>query len=325
MRAESQRSNRTDSDFLSQGTRCSGWLYLPEGTPPPPVVVMAHGFAAEKGFRLPAFAERFAAEGMAVFLFDYRHFGSSDGRPRNLVDPRRQLRDWEAAVAHVRALPGIDGRRLALWGVSFSGGHVLVAASRDPGISAIVCQVPFVDSLPVLRRMGARQVLRGAVAAGRDFLRMVTGRPPFCIPVVGDPGSLACLTAPGFAEGYLSIIPEGSAWKNQCPARIGLTLPGYRPTSSAARVRCPALIVMGEKDSLICPDSVEKAAAAMAGAELVRLPVGHFEPYAGGWFDHVVGLEARFLRKHLQAPAASGPPHPGRPRPQGAPPPQLTD
>lgn len=293
--------DRTDSDFASGGTKCAGWLYLPKGIASPPVVVMAHGFAAEKAFRLPAFAERFAAEGMAVFLFDYRCFGGSDGQPRNLVNPYRHIEDWKAAVAHVRTLPGVGHTRMALWGVSFSGGHVMVAASRDPGISAIVSQVPFVDSIPVLRGMGLRQVIRGSVAASRDLLRMITFRGPHCVPVVGDPGTTACLTAPGFRPGYLSIIPEGCAWKNECPARIGFTMPAYRPTAAAGKVKCPALIVMGEKDSLIPPASVEKAASKMARAELVRLPVGHFEPYDGGWFEKTVDLETRFLKKHLQA------------------------
>ena len=43
---------------------------------------MAHGFAAQKEGRLDAFAERFAAAGFAVLVFDYRHFGLSSGEPR---------------------------------------------------------------------------------------------------------------------------------------------------------------------------------------------------------------------------------------------------
>jgi alpha-beta hydrolase superfamily lysophospholipase len=54
---------------------------------------MAHGFAAEKTFGLAAYAERFAAEGIAVYVFDYRCFGDSDGQPRNLVSPSRHLQD----------------------------------------------------------------------------------------------------------------------------------------------------------------------------------------------------------------------------------------
>ena len=125
---------RTDVDFVSSGTRCAAWLYRPRGVARPPVVIMAHGFGAERTFGLPAFAERFAAAGLATLLFDYRGFGQSDGQPRNLVSPRRHVQDWKAAIAAARRLPEVDTDRIALWGTSYSGGHVIVAASEDPAI-----------------------------------------------------------------------------------------------------------------------------------------------------------------------------------------------
>jgi pimeloyl-ACP methyl ester carboxylesterase len=95
------------------------------------------------------------------------------------------------------------------------------------------------------------------------------------------------------------VIPEGSTWKNECPARITFTIAMYRPTTVAKRVKCPALIIMGEKDSLIPPPSVEKAASRMGKAELVKLPIGHFDLYTGEWFEKTVEVETRFLKKHL--------------------------
>ena len=133
--------NRIETDFQSAGTRCAAWLFLPEsgGAPGcPPIVVMAHGFGAQREMRLPDFAERFVSQGLAALVFDYRCFGDSDGEPRNLIDPRRHLEDWNAAIDHARALPDLDASRLALWGTSFSGGHVLAVGSRVSGISAIV-------------------------------------------------------------------------------------------------------------------------------------------------------------------------------------------
>ena len=94
------------------------------------MVIMAHGFGAERTFGLPAYAERFLQRGMAAFLFDYRNFGDSDGEPRNLVSNHRHIKDWEAAVAHVRGLPDIDTEKIALWGSSYSGGHVIVTAGE---------------------------------------------------------------------------------------------------------------------------------------------------------------------------------------------------
>ncbi|MFB6143284.1 MAG: alpha/beta hydrolase [Halorientalis sp.] len=109
---------RHAQDFESEGTRCAGWLYEPQGVEDPPVVVMAHGFGGEREARLPAFAERFAAAGLAAFVFDYRGFGDSDGDPPHVVSGPRRVTDYEAALAHVRSLDGVDSDRVGLWGTS---------------------------------------------------------------------------------------------------------------------------------------------------------------------------------------------------------------
>src|SRR4051794_3687941 len=62
--------------------------------------------------RLGAFAERFAAAGVAALVFDHRGFGDSTGEP-DLVVPAVQLADWRAAIAFARALPGVDASRIA--------------------------------------------------------------------------------------------------------------------------------------------------------------------------------------------------------------------
>ncbi len=290
---------REDSDFLSQGVRCAGWLYRPRGDAKPPVVVMAHGFAAERTFGLPAFAERFASRGMAVFVFDYRNFGASEGMPRNLVNPFRHLQDWEAAVSHVRSLPAVATDKIALWGSSFSGGHVIVTAAQQPGIAALVAQVPFVDGPATLRTLGLGYSLRAVAAGLRDLARMVTRREPYCIPVVSSPDRFAAMNKPDALEGYKALVPPDSPWKNECPARILLAAPLYRPISYAARVRCPALLVAAEKDSLIPVEAVARTAARMPAATLERVPAGHFDVYVGEWFERVVRLEGDFLARHL--------------------------
>ena len=68
---------------------------------------------------------RLAAAGTAAFGFDYRHFGASDGQPREQLDIDRQLDDWHAAIAYVRDRGGVDPDLVGLWGSSLSGGQVL--------------------------------------------------------------------------------------------------------------------------------------------------------------------------------------------------------
>jgi uncharacterized protein len=289
------------SDFTSEGVRCGGDLYLPAGVHRPPVVVMAHGFGAERTFGLPAFAERFAERGLAVFLFDYRGFGDSDGEPRNYVDPRRHLEDWQAALAHLRTLHEVDGSRLALWGTSFSSGHVLVTAARDPRIMAVVAQVPYVDPLGLWCWRDPAYVVRGLVHGLWDLVRAAAGRSPHMVKIAGTPGEFAVLNTPETWPGFQTILPEGSDWENRCPARILVKTLLYRPASSVAGIRCPALIVAAEHDSIISLRSVERAANRIPHASTMVLPLGHFDIYTGKAFEGAVEMQAGFLEEHLHA------------------------
>ncbi len=289
----------SSSEFISREVRCDGDLYLPRGGGKAPVVIMGHGFAAERVFRLPAYAEHFAKKGIAVYIFDYRCFGGSAGEPRNYVSPKRHLQDWEAAIAHVRSLAEIDTSRIALWGSSFGGGHVIVTASRHPEISAIVAQVPFVDAVSSARSLGFGFLARAIPLALRDILRAITFRSPCNIKVIGHPDEIAVMNTADSFPGYSSIIPEGSSWENKCPARILFTFSQYRPISYAAGVKCPALVMLAEEDSLVAAAAVEKTAAKMPNAHLVKYSFGHFDIYTGKEFEDAVEKQAEFLVKHL--------------------------
>ena len=170
---------RVDVRIPSHGEELAAYLYRPsDGDDPVPCVVMAHGFSATRDDGLPDYAEAFADAGFAVLLFDYRHFGASTGLPRQLLDIGRQQDDYRAAVQWARRADGIDPDRIALWGSSFSGGHVLTVAAADPRIAAVIAQAPYTDSLPILRRMSVRNLVPAAVAALRDSAGAVLGREP---------------------------------------------------------------------------------------------------------------------------------------------------
>ena len=287
------------SEFVSKGCRCRGDLYLPDGVTRPPVIVMAHGFAAERTFGLPAYAARFARTGMAVFLFDYRTFGDSEGTPRNYVDPARHLADWQMAIAHVRSLDAVDSGRIGLWGSSFSGGHVIVTAARDASITAIVAQVPFVDSISTIRKLGLGFLLKASLHATFDILCLMTFQSPHCVKVIGHPDEFAVMNTPESYPGFLALIPEDSHWENRCPARILMTFAGYRPIASARKIKCPALIMLAENDSLIDASAVEKTAVAMENGTLIKYPIGHFDIYSGPSFEDAVRHQTDFFLTHL--------------------------
>ena len=111
-------------DFESGGLRCAASLFRPTDMPGvrDPCVVMAHGFTGTRD-QLTCYAETFARAGLAALTFDYRHFGGSEGSPRQIVDIGKQMEDWRSAIAMARTLDGVDSTRIALWGSSLSGGH----------------------------------------------------------------------------------------------------------------------------------------------------------------------------------------------------------
>ena len=179
---------RLDVGFPSGEETCAAWLYVPDGEGRFPGVVLAHGWTGVREQRLDAYAERFGGAGLAALVFDYRHFGASSGEPRQLLDITRQLDDWAAAIAFVRSRAEIDPGRDALWGTSFSGGHVIETAARDRQIAAVVAQVPFADGLRNLPSLGLALALRLIAAGLRDQLGAAFGRPPHMVPSVGPPG-----------------------------------------------------------------------------------------------------------------------------------------
>lgn len=292
---------RRDEDFTSRGTRCAAWLYRPEDTENPPVVVMAHGFGCERDWRLPAFAERFADGGIAVLLFDYRNVGDSDGTPRNLLSAPAQVRDWKAAVAHARELVDVDGSRLGLWGDSFSGGHAVTVAAADQDVDAAVLNVPFSDGVRTalhLIRAGGWSYLSTAVpAALQDLLRKVTFRSPRYVPIAAEPDTFGVLNRPGALAGYEAIT--GGEWDNRCAARILLTVFGYRPISVAGTVDCPTLVVEAEADQIVPAGTVDRLVDRLDDVERVRYPVSHFDVFTGEPFEAVVDRNEAFLRRHL--------------------------
>jgi fermentation-respiration switch protein FrsA (DUF1100 family) len=287
--------------FESGGVPVAALFYPGEGPGPArrPCVVLGHGLGAVKEARLTAFAERFAAAGLACLAFDYRHFGESGGEPRQLVDIRRQQDDWRAAIAFARSLDRADPDRIGLWGTSFSGGHVLEVAAGDGRVRAAVVQVPFVDGLASIGSVGVRHLVRLTGAALRDVARQATRRPPHLIPLIGPPGSLGFMTTPESEPGYRAIVSGAPTWRNEIAARLALRIWAYRPIRSVSRIRCPVLYVAGLRDTLTPARATLRAFERTPDARLYLLPVGHFDAYVGFWFEEVVPLQTAFLTQKL--------------------------
>jgi hypothetical protein len=143
---------RIDIEFASEGTTCRGWLFVPDGEGPFPAVALAGGWCYVRELVMPYYARAFAEAGLAALVFDYRNLGVSDGEPRQHLDPWGQIRDYRNALSFLERRGDIDADRLAVWGISYSGGHALILGATDPRVKCLVSQIPVVDGYENMRR-----------------------------------------------------------------------------------------------------------------------------------------------------------------------------
>ncbi|WAJ45580.1 alpha/beta fold hydrolase [Mycobacterium sp. Aquia_216] len=295
-------THRDDVQFISGDDRISAWLYRPASDAPTPLLVMAHGLGAVRTMRLDAYAERFSAAGYACLVFDYRNFGDSEGQPRQVLDIDMQLADWAAAVAHARTLDGIDHDRIALWGTSFAGGHVITTAARLPGIAAVVAQCPFTDGIASARTIShPLATARIAARAIRDVVAARRGTSPVMIATAGKPGDVALMNTPDAYTGYLRLVPDGVELRNEIAARITTKVFTYRPGLLTAKISCPILFCVCEHDSLAPADATLRHAANAPRGEVRTYPEGHFAIYVDDGFERVIADQLAFLDKHLKS------------------------
>jgi uncharacterized protein len=259
-----------------------------------------HGFSATRDEQLDRYGERFAGAGLAALAFDFRHFGSSGGQPRQLLDLRSQYEDCDAALGYLRDFGDIDSTRLAIWGTSFAGGHAIDAAARLPWLKAAISQIPFTDGAAPAPGMTPSKAGWAVRVGLRDQLRAVLGREPYLIPVLGPPGTRALITSEDAWTGFRVLVPKHSEWRNEIAARVLLRLPTHRPVKRAKRVSSPLLVQIVELETVV-PNGPATRTARRATRGILKRYSGmhHFDVYTGEGFETLVADQVAFLREHL--------------------------
>jgi len=235
---EEELSFRKDN-IMSEGVRLGAEVFSLKANAEKklPTIVMCHGWGGTaKALRSDAAV--FARAGYLVVTFDYRGWGASDGRIirigekskdgaapavkeiREVVDPIEQTTDLLNAIHWVQEEKQCDRDRIGLWGSSFSGGHVVYAAARDPRIKATVSQVPAFDGRWAINSSRMRESTYGGAT---QRTRGKAGYP--------EPGS------PSIGKLKGAPILE----------KIGR----YAPVEDAARLKgCATLFILAENEEL---------------------------------------------------------------------------
>ncbi|MDE2419643.1 MAG: alpha/beta hydrolase [Gammaproteobacteria bacterium] len=291
---------RQDVVFTSEGLRCSAWFYSANSNGKQPCVILAHGLAGIKEMRLDAYAEKFAEAGYHALVFDYRHFGESDGEPRQLLNIAKQHQDWKAAISYARNRPDVDATKIVLWGSSLSGGHVVAIAAQDSSIAAVISQVPHMLGLTSGLAGGLLTGTRLTIHALIDRLGSLIGLQPHFINASAEPGRLGLMTAPEASHGYLKLVPKGKVFDQRVAARFVFDAMRYSPGKYLRHLTMPTLLQVANNDLTTPASAALRSARGAKTVTLKKHNADHFDPYIEPLFSTFIAEQLDFLKQNLE-------------------------
>ena len=300
---------RKDIEFNAEGTTLRGWLYLPEGNQPFPTIVMANGFALVKEQGLDKFAEAFTNAGFACIAYDNRNLGASDGKPRQDIDPWMQMRDYRQAITYARSIPELDSERIGIWGTSYSGAHVLMAAAVDKRVKCVVAQVPGICGFTAARRlMSPQQLSELQQQLDKDRSqrqREASATIPFVSPDASKPSAFP---EPRSYHYYTMFgdKPDGMAsqrasnWRNEISLRSLEWWLEHDITQYMQRISpTPLLMILAAQDQISPTDlQLEAYNQANEPKKVVVIPGDHYGAYLEN-FERFSSEAISWYKKHL--------------------------
>lgn len=247
--------------------------------------------------------------------FDYRHWGDSDGVPRNLGDLNLQRADYHAAIAAVKKIQGVDPQRIIIWGTSLSGGMVLELGAtfyNDPkfGVVGVISQVPSVNG-PASAALSEPDKLPELVSlAVADQKRANTTLSPIYVPICNHTGELGLLTQPGAWEGCHRLLPDPPPpVYGNITARFALQVPSFSPDATAAQSKLPTFMGIALADNVVSVEASLALARRLPNGTVKQYSgAGHFDVYPGSsHYDENISAQVAFLRKFFPIPHQYGP------------------
>ncbi|HBS04647.1 MAG TPA: hypothetical protein DEA96_06770 [Leptospiraceae bacterium] len=320
---------REDVQYQVEGETVRGWFYR-SSNETAPCVIMATGLGGTRRMGLEGMALEYRRQGFHCLTIDFRNLGQSDGRPRNLVSPLRQLADLRGALRWANDRPEVSS--IFIWGASAAGSYGLILAAEQgarkeasekflkprvnreqvasesaealawPQIHGVICQVPSLDTVAEFRamvhRIGFFRFLRLFMHAQRDRARGRLGLSPHYIPMVAPGKDFAFLQGPSANEGYTSLA--SGDFENRICARSLIMPPAPSAMRAATDVKCPVLIQLASRDALISSDGHLAVVRALDDlCEVKSYDGGHFDLYLPPLVQKVQADQGEFMRKCL--------------------------
>ena len=261
----------------NDGVDLAGTLTLPQGAGPWPAVVLVSGSGQQdrdetlmdhKPFLV--LADALSRAGIAVLRYDDRGVGGSGGDPTKATSVDF-ARDAEAAIEWLKERPDIDPARIGVVGHSEGGLIAALLAARRTDLAGIVMLAGTgVDGGRILVSQG-ELVLKSEGLGDADQIRRSRVMQEAMIDAVRgsdestDPAALAAQAGARIRADLADEIDKADEVDEaQLDAAVAdglrrLTAPWFRffighdPATALAKITCPVLAIIGEKDVQVDP------------------------------------------------------------------------
>jgi uncharacterized protein len=294
--------------FQINGQTLQADLYLPLGASvaePVPAVVVGGSLTSVKEQMSAGYAKALASQGVAALAFDYRHYGKSEGMPRQLENVETKKADLKAAVSFLQTIPSINAQGIALLGICTSGGNVIQAAAEDARISSVITVAGWFAE-PLLTPMlygGDAGIASLKEQSKQALIKYRATGVSDTVQTYGMAGSGAA-HAGDHMDYYVNKQRGNIAqWSNSLAVQSWESWLSFDPVSSASKVKIPTMII--HSDDSAFPDQARKVYGLLAGKkELNWMKGGHFEFYDN---PKIVAATAKDIARFVQAQSSGSP------------------
>jgi uncharacterized protein len=244
--------------FESEGLKLVGNLFRPQNAEQEislPAVLVAGAMTGVKEQVAGNYAERIAKGGFVTLALDHRHFGESEGEPRQHEDPAKKMEDFKNAVSFMSTIKGIDRERIGACGISMGGGYMLQLAAFDRRVKAVSIVASGLNLGDTLSEMLGKE---GFVNFLKEFNKArqkhyETGEVQY-IPAVATGNKPAAMTGDEPFEYYGTSRAWSSGWVNRYTTESIENLMSYNAVPYAHHVSpTPLLVVHGKNDKYCFP------------------------------------------------------------------------
>ncbi|KAJ6023924.1 hypothetical protein N7540_004721 [Penicillium herquei] len=303
--------SREDVEFKAlDGVTLRGHFYPASSAAKSPAVIMTPGFNTTRDVFLPNIAHSFQTSGISCLVYDPRTIGSSDGQPRNNINPFLQISDYHDALTFLKSDLRINPQKIIYWGFSFAGAIALCAAALDKRAKAVIAINPLtVWDLPANKRT---KVLAKAM---QDRESQAAGNEAFRLPMLTETGeNPAGFGAGGIGEEELKLVREAKekivGFEDTTTLQTYYNIVSWSPFEVVQLMGKTAVLLISAAEDLISPaerqkeaylDALQQEDNGKGGARdiLVVEGRGHMDILDGESLAVAMEKQVEFVRKVL--------------------------